>query len=153
MFAALLVENNRNKSIIAFHKKKDIIIKYCKNANRDIDDKNCKVFAIKIENKKAKQFQDYEDLYLVRYGQTYIQSKYLETHQLDSDTLIDDLKYTRDILYRIIEFNTNKKDIKTLTKAIEIVEHEIDIAKGYTPSIKELVNRFHHYEEYKNTIY
>ena len=81
--------------IIALHDNKEVVEKYCEllkeyhNVNLSIG---------KIKKKAEDRIKNLDDLYLVRYGDTYVQSGYLLYLQMSSAQLIEDISKTKDVL-------------------------------------------------------
>ena len=141
------VINNDTKEIVAYHEDEDVVEFYLDSVE---DDKKEDLSIIKIKKKyKEEILRKYEDLHLVRFGNTYVQSGYIVYIKLSSQDMIDDEEYARDILLRIIETqNLNNNEIKKLSKAIEVVDRLINEDKTYTPSYSELKRMRSHYELY-----
>ena len=63
------------KDLIAFHEDKEVIELYCDI----IENYHGTVLTIaKIKKKKCKKIKEFNDLYLVRYGEIYIQQGYVD---------------------------------------------------------------------------
>lgn len=141
------VINTSSKEIIAYHEDEEIVEFYLDSVE---DDKKDDLSIIKIKKKyKEEIIKKYEDLHLVRFGNTYVQSGYIIYIKLSSQDILDDEEYTRDILLRIIETqNLNDNEIKKLSKAIEVVDRLINEDKTYTPSYSELKRMKSHYDLY-----
>lgn len=131
---------------IAFHREKRVILKYMKGYEKT---NNEMLRPIHIKNKKVKNYYHYEDLYLVRYGETYIQSKYLYVRQLDLEPLLHDLECAHDVIIRIIEFNNNEKECSKLSKALDIIDTETERLKNEIPSTSDLESRKIDYDMYQ----
>lgn len=141
------VINNDTKEIIAYHEDEDVVEYYLDSVE---DDKKDDLSIIKIKKKYREEIiKKYDDLHLVRFRNTYVQSGYLIYIKLASQDILEDEEYARDILLRIIETqNIDKDKIKKLTKAIEVIEDLIDNDKTYTPSYSELQRMRNHYDYY-----
>lgn len=141
------VINNDSKEIIAYHEDEEVVEFYLDSVE---DDKKDDLSIIKIKKKyKEEIVKKYEDLHLVRFRNTYVQSGYLIYIKLSSQDILDDEEYARDILLRIIETqNLNNNEIKKLSKAIEVVDRLINEDKTYTPSYNELKRMRNHYDLY-----
>lgn len=132
--------------IIAMHDEKSVVEEY-----------NSLIFRyhkihldiIKAKKKSLKNKAYFDDLYLVRYGQTYVQAGYLTYIQLASDQMSEDMQFAKDILLRILEVNKlSNKESKTLTKAVNIMDRIIYEDERYTPSINELEHLKNDYDPY-----
>nr|DAR90509.1 MAG TPA: hypothetical protein [Caudoviricetes sp.]DAX59838.1 MAG TPA: hypothetical protein [Caudoviricetes sp.] len=141
------VINNDSREIIAYHEDEEVVEFYLDSVE---DDKKDDLSIIKIKKKyKEEIVKKYEDLHLVRFRNTYVQSGYLIYIKLSSQDILDDEEYARDILLRIIETqNLNNNEIKKLSKAIEVVDRLINEDKTYTPSYNELKRMRNHYDLY-----
>ena len=141
------VINNDTKEIIAYHEDEDVVEYYLDSVE---DDKKDDLSIIKIKKKYREEIiPKYDDLHLVRFRNTYVQSGYLIYIKLASQDILEDEEYARDILLRIIETqNIDKDKIKKLTKAIEVIEDLIDNDETYTPSYSELQRMRNHYDYY-----
>jgi len=130
-----VVENG--KTIIAFHHEKRVVQKYCELLLQKYDDLNLSIN--KEKNKKSYKRIEFDDLYLVRYKETFIQRKYIETLELYDNGYTDDFITVKDILLRIVQtYDIGKKDLKAIHKVIMLME---DLAKdegSFTPSLKDL---------------
>lgn len=127
---------DRFKRPIAYHNKKKVIFKYYDSINRD------DVYIGKT-NKKP---NDYEELYLVKYGSSYIPNNLLSTLEIMND---DEYRAYQDIINIIdseIEFgNISKDDIKYLSKTVKYFRNKIKEIKN-KPVSEQLVS------EYKNML-
>ena len=127
---------DRFKRPIAYHNKKKVIFKYYDSINRD------DVYIGKT-NKKP---NDYEELYLVKYGSSYIPNNLLSTLEIMND---DEYTFYQDIINIIdseIEFgNISKDDIKYLSKTAKYFKNKIKEIKN-KPVSEQLVS------EYKNML-
>lgn len=142
MFCAYDIEEN----IIAFHDSKKVVQKY-------IDT----VFSIhKVELKLGKikktsewKISDKDDLYLVRFNDTYVQSGYLLYLELAEDSLIKDEETARDILSKIIEIGrVTDKETKKLEKAIKVIEDLLSEDRSYVPTLTQLKSMKLDYDPY-----
>lgn len=142
MFCAYDIEEN----IIAFHDSKKVVQKY-------IDT----VFSIhKVELKLGKikktsewKILDKDDLYLVRFNDTYVQSGYLLYLELAEDSLIKDEETARDILSKIIEIGrVTDKETKKLEKAIKVIEDLLSEDRSYVPTLTQLKSMKLDYDPY-----
>lgn len=143
-----------NKEIIAFHKKRyvcDVYIKNLKDTYKD-DDGEFILYIKKIKDKKARLHQDFDKLYLVRYGDTYIQSEYIDYVSIQTEQIMHDNKYAMDVLIRLIdtEFPLSKKEKKYVENTIAILYNIIKEDEKYTPSLKDLKALEDFYEPYLN---
>ena len=133
--------------IIAYHDYLDVVEKYIENVKKSHGDVDLHISKIK---KKHVSLTGIEDLYLVRYADTYVQEGYMEYLALASDQFIYDYRYAKDILLKILEeyAELNNKDIKTLKKATKIVDRILRDSETYTPDLTELKNLKLDYDPY-----
>ena len=141
------VINIVTKQIIAYHEDESVVELYLDSVE---DDKKDELSIIHIKKKyRDTLLNKYDDLHLVRFRNTYVQSGYLIYIKLASQDILEDEEYARDILLRIIETqNIDKDKIKKLSKAIEVIEELINEDKTYTPSYSELQRMRNHYDYY-----
>ena len=135
------------KDIIAFHEDKEVIEIYC-----DIIDTyhNIKLGIYKVKKKEAKKFKDFEDLYLVRYGETYIQQGYVDYMQFSSQQLNEDHVQARDILKRVLKTaNLDKEESKSIKKTINILNDIIEDDSLYIPELSSLKRMKLEYDPYR----
>ena len=139
-----------NGDLIAFHEEKRVIKKYMEDY---FHTNNEHLLPFHIKKKKVSKYKHlYEDLYLIRYGGSYIQSKYLIIKQLDIEPYLDDLYYAKDVLIRTIEFSDSKKDIEKMSECYDILEEEIKKIRKETPSLTTLKNRYVDSEMYQREV-
>ena len=133
---------------IAFHDEKSVVKKYIRRIR---DSSGKRLHYVKIKRKKAEKIKNYLDLYLVRYGETYIQSGYVEAMETADPQVVYDHRYARDVIMRILEVSDmlTNNDVKVLGKAIKIIDRLIDDEKDYTPSLEDLERMQDQYEKYK----
>ena len=112
--------------VIAIHDELDVINKFIDSQNSDISD--YKIVKIKKKShKKYKYLYEYQDLYLVRYGDNYVPFKLYDTLKDASDEYFYDLRYCKDVLLRLLEEkHNNHKDRKALFRCVKIIVDEIN---------------------------
>ena len=148
-----IVLNDDNK-LIAFHDEKRVVKTYVENYNRNNDEKLS--FRKVKRSKIKKELKNKEDLYLVKYRSTYIQSKYYDSMEISETDILDELQSTKDVLYRILELdykNLSNKEIKHLESTIKILEERISDELEYTPCVRELNEIKENIEYYQNKFY
>ena len=125
-------------NMIAFHDELEVVEKYkeyVKRSNPNLPD----LYVGKIKKKKMKRIYNYENLYLVRYSDTYVQSGYLVYLEILSDQFIYDERYCKDILLRILECREiTDKERKSIERTVKIVDRFLQESKEFTPSLDEL---------------
>ena len=140
-----------NNHVVAFHEDEEVVKTYVEMIKRSKD----KTYHIAtIKDKKIKKIKDFEDLYLVRYGETYIQTEYLTYVELATNSQIDsDNKLCKEILFRILETqNLDKDDKKTIMKCIKVIDNIIEENETYTPSLSELRTLKDDFESYMHNM-
>jgi hypothetical protein len=131
--------------IIAWHEKKKVVKQFVSDQASDKD----YIRIVKIDEDEF-DMDKYIDLYLYRIGDQYIQDKYLECIEVFGDSIVHDLKLTRDVLSRLYVNTKNKKDAKALDRVMLIVENEIEKINDSTPlTNKELEEMYFNYEMMK----
>ena len=137
---------DNERHIIAVHDDKHVIEKYVKSVYR--------CHNILLEFKKVKKSslnkpEIYDDLYLVRFADTYVQSGYLQYVDLAQSQFIEDDICARDILLRILEYgDISDKDAKKLAKAVKVLENILAEDREYTVTFDELKELKYHYDPY-----
>lgn len=129
---------DNSKNMIAFHDDLDVVETYKNNIN--ISHPELPELHIgKIKKKKLKKIIDKDNLYLVRYSDTYVQSGYLMYLELLSDQHIYDNKLCKDVLLRILECkDITGKERKSIERTVEVVDRILQESKEFTPTISEL---------------
>ena len=133
-------------NIIAFHNKKYIVEKYI--------DSIYSHHKISLEIGKIKKSSKYklnknDDLYLVRFGDTYVQTGYLMYIEMCQNQILEDDQQALDILYRLLEIRRlSKKQSKKIMKAIEVLEKVVDEDRSYVPTLQQLKNLKMDYDPY-----
>ena len=138
MYAVFDTESlSNNPKLIAFHSDKLVAETYTYVMNSEHKHKY-KVRKIKSKD-FYKMYKNPDDLYLVRYGDNYVQVKYLDYLSMMSDQVIYDNKYAKDILLKVLEArDLSKREKKVLQKAILLLEDIIHDDESYVPDEKEL---------------
>ena len=137
------VKSDDNK-LVAIHDELPIVIKFMN------DQPNHKFEIVKLKKKfmkKIKETEDYTDLYLVRYNDKYIPYSVYETYKRTTDGYLYDLKFTKDILCRLLEEDSiSSKERKYISKTIEYLSNQIhgdnDIPLDILKSMKLLDDEY-----------
>lgn len=112
-----------DKNLIAIHDDINVVRQFLR------DQKNIKFNIIKIKKeykKKIKKDTRYTDLYLVRYGDSYIPYELMSTFKRMTDQYNYDLNYCKDILFRLLEDpKRTKKETEHIQQTISILLDEI----------------------------
>jgi hypothetical protein len=124
--------------VVAFHDELEVVETYVANAMRC--NQNLPELHIgKIKKKKVKNMTEYDELYLVRYCDTYVQSGYLVYLEILSDQFIYDEKLCKDVLLRILECkDITDKERKSIERTVKVVDRVLQESKEFTPSLNEL---------------
>lgn len=135
-----LIIDKIGDDLIAFNDSYDVCETYIDNVNKsnsNLFDRDLRIY--KMRKKALYKLEKLYDLYLVRYGDTYIQQGYIDYLSIVSDQIIEDDQFTIDILERTVTRpEISKKDAKILMKAIEIMENIHYNDSVYTPDLKDL---------------
>lgn len=131
---------------IAYHFEKRVVRKYKDNYEKNNPD------TLIIKKIKCKELpQEYDELYLVKYGNDYLQSKYLEVMEVDESVTIDDYFYAHDVIMKLCyDLSYNKKKIKKLLKADSIILQEVKKSNPYCYDMRSLEERKREHEMWKN---
>lgn len=135
----LFVVKNSNNNLIAYHEDLDVVEEYVRNVK--ISHPEADLVVGKMSEEFVKRKDPDNELYLVRYSETYVQSGYLIYLEVNSGQYIYDMKYCKDIIIRTIDqwkYELNDKDIKCLKKATKILDEILFDAETFTPSMEDL---------------
>lgn len=147
-----MVANRTSMKPIAFHMEKRVVLNYVSSYEKSNPDESLAIF--KLNKNSVAKYSDFAELYLVRYGETYIQNKFLYIAQLDSDQIIYDLDYAHDVINRIMEMSSNKKKVKKLLDTLFIIDDEKRAVNQHVYSFSELNQRDADYSRFRyNTYY
>ena len=141
MYAAINIKNDKIE-YVAFHDEKRVVKKYIDYCNKynDLDLK-----LVKIKRKKAEKVNNFSNLYLIKYQDTYIQNGY--TEYADICDVIGDHQSCKDTLLAILEtYDLSEKERKAFEKVILCIDDIISEDKKFTPSLDIL-------KEAENDIY
>ena len=125
---------NKELELVAYHEREKVVKTYINYIHMHSDDV--------LNIKKIKHIDDefilkYSDLYLVKYGETYVQEGYLD--YMDIAVLDDDAEYALDVIDRIIRTaKLSDKQIKTLKKSINILSELVEEGNTYVPTLNQL---------------
>ena len=134
---------------IAFHNEKRVIDKF--RMDYEISN-NTHLTLFKIKGKNLDKYPDYSDLYLVKYGESYVQTKYFSIADVEYGQILYDYNYAKDVLNHIIEFTKDNKKEKQLIKAVKIIEDEIYRISSNVSSVETLEELYNECETYYNKI-
>ena len=135
-----------DKHIVAIHDDIHVVEKYVKSVYRC---HNILLQFKKVKKSSLNKPEIYDDLYLVRYADTYVQSGYLQYIDFAQSQFIEDDLQARDILMRIIEFSDlSRKEEKKLLKAVKVLDNILKEDREYTTTLDELKNLKNHYDPY-----
>jgi len=137
---------DQDGNIIAFHDKKHVVEKYI-----DSIYSLHKITLNKGKIKKSSKYKliDKDDLYLIRYGDVYVQSGYLLYLEITEPQFVRDDQYALDILYRLLETTRlTEKQSKKIMKAIRVMETLVREDREYVPSFEQLKTLKNDYEPY-----
>lgn len=135
---------DEQQRVVAYTDDKEILEKYLFNIEKTT---HKKYSFKKIKYKHIKNISEYDDLYLIRYGDTYIPNKYYKYMEL-CDTK-EETRQVIDYLIRQLEQRELRdKKRKLVEKMILLIEKWYEEEKEYTPTNEELQNIEDHYKPY-----
>lgn len=115
-----------NNTIVGIHEDIDV----CNNYLQDVRiNKNSLCSVVKLKKKHKKNDKLY-DLYLLKYGDSYIQTKYYDTLEYEDSVIIDQYIETKNTLLSLLNFIDDEKEKKHINKTILILEKHINLNKG-----------------------
>ena len=125
-----------NKNLIAMHDNKENVINYI---NRVYKIHGTQLELIRVKKRSEYKLEKFNDLYLTRFNNQYIQVGYMDYAIIMENGIIEDYEFSRDILIRILETRKmSSKNKKNLKKVITFLELLINDDKDYIPSLDEL---------------
>ena len=94
-----------SSKIIGYHESKRVCEKYLNQLvdSHEFDNSDLKIISFK--GKVLKTITAYYDLYLVRYGNGYIQSKFMDLVEYDYKTSIQELIFAKENIMQYLEFS------------------------------------------------
>lgn len=115
-------------------------------------EKGSRIIAIKKKkHKKLKNSIEYQDLYLVRYGDMYVPYYLYDTYWLYNKQVEYDFQYAKDVLYRLLEDdNLNEKESKSIINTIRVLMNKI--AEDKSIDVDSLNNMKLLNDEYKERL-
>ena len=131
---------NKHNDTIAYSKRYSVCISYIRNLTETYDGEYQNLRITKMKNKKAKNDSNFDDLYLVRYHNTYIQAGYIDYLDISGEQVFYDNTYALDVLLKYLDTNypMNKKDRKHLEHTVTFLYNTIKDNEKYTPSLSDL---------------
>ena len=134
---------NENNKVVAYTDDKEILETYLFNINKCTG----KQYSFKkVKYKRIKDNEDYDDLYLVRFNDTYIPSKFYKYMELEDS---NEGRRVVDYLMKNLEIRElSEKKRKLVEKMILLVEKWHTEDKEYTPDNEELEKLEDHYQPY-----
>lgn len=137
MYCVYDTKNN----VIAFHDDYDVVETYVNHVKKTHTGQEVipDLHIGKIKKKKVQHLTDFDDLYLVRYADTYIQNGYFLYLELMSKQHIYDEQQCKDVLLRMLEcYRLTDKERKSIEKTVKIIDKVLMESKTFTPSLEEL---------------
>lgn len=129
--------------ILAWHEDVNVVENYISKVY-----KTSKV-SLNVNKERVDVVNKLDDLYLARYGNTYIQIGYICYLSNLTENVIEDNRYARDIILRELErCDLTKKEKKTLSKAADILDRLVYEDSSYTPCLTELQRIKEEYDPY-----
>lgn len=109
------------KEIVAFHDEKRVVKCYISNIEKNY--KDISLSLLKLPNKKCRNLHNFDDLYLVRYADTYVQNRYYVYQEILTGGSIYENRLVKEILERSLgSYDFSKKELKTIIKTIKIFD-------------------------------
>lgn len=145
---------DEKNEIVAYNKRYSVCIEYINNLKRTYSDSDKNLEIVKIKDKKARNDPEFDELYLIRYENTYIQSGYIEYLSLSGEQIFYDNKYALDVLLKFLDtdYPMSKKDRKHIEHVVTFLYNIIKDDKLYTPSLYDLKGLQEYYSTYINTV-
>jgi hypothetical protein len=113
--------DDNKKEIVAFHDEKRVVKCYISNIEKNY--KDISLSLLKLPNKKCRNLQNFDDLYLVRYEDTYVQNRYYVYQEILTGGSIYENRLVKEILERSLgSYDFSKKELKTIIKTIKIFD-------------------------------
>lgn len=148
MYCALSTDG---KKVIAIHDDIDVVEKYIDNIEKN---HNIRLPIGKIKKKQLKKHPEYNDLYLVRYNNIYVQAEYLETLSIISEDYIYDYRCAIEILLRSLEVeDMSENDMKAIKKSIKVLDKIIKSYEEYVPKLSTLQSTKMDLEAFRDKCY
>lgn len=148
MYCALSTDG---KKVIAIHDDIDVVEKYIDNIEKN---HNIRLPIGKIKKKQLKKHPEYNDLYLVRYNNIYVQAEYLETLSIISEDYIYDYRCAIEILLRSLEVeDMSENDMKAIKKSIKVLDKIIKSYEEYVPELSTLQSTKMDLEAFRDKCY
>lgn len=139
-----------NGVVIAIHNKKEVIKEYCDRLKESHPEKD--LYYAKIKRKvKMEKSKKYEELYLVPYMDTFVQSGYIKYLEMSGPDVFHLYRETQNLLLDIMENNhLSRKERMAYEKVILSLEKIRKKDMKYTPAIEELERLKEQYLPYIN---
>lgn len=133
----VVFKSDRNNPI-ACHDELDVVTTYVDNIKKFHEEYGRDLFIKKIKYKRLGDYfkdNEIEDKYLVKYGDTYIQTEFYDALDYVSR---QDNKYAQEVLYRLLETEKlSKREFKYVSKVVEILDRYVEDDNIYTPTVQE----------------
>lgn len=121
------------QELIAYHEEKRVVTNYCKAFQKK--NYQCK----KMKSSELQRIPNYQDLYLVRFGKTFIQMEYESYIRDDTELFLSELYLCKDVLLKLYELgNIEEKERPALKKVLCLLEEEIQDTETMIPTLEEL---------------
>lgn len=150
-----VVFDEKKNEIIAFHKNKKVVKRYISQLKKSNQNISFSLSLLKMKDKKARKIKYFNDRYLTRYHNTYVQYSYYAYLEIITGTDIYDEQYVLDILERTaVNPNLSKNDVNAIKKVISIFDNMLSSDSKYTMTLdqlKSVENDYAHYY-YHNVI-
>lgn len=131
--------------ILAYHAEERVCAHYLEKYRESINTHSGNLIKVKRKDLPI----GYDEKYLVKYGDNYIQYKYLDVAEVDIKPIIESLYSAHDTLQLLMEIR-KKKDVKKLMNADKIIMNEIEKIDLSSYDINRLNDRKAEIERYRS---
>lgn len=147
----MFVVFNKNKKIIGYHSDEDVVFEYTYKYNKysDIDEAEYKFIKDKKFYKYIKEHKSDDKKYLLKFNNTYVPEKYIDSESLSDTGFIKEVKCAKDTIDTLMSCydQFNDKELKQLMKTYKILDNVIRDAENYTADLEVLQRNKDHISE------
>lgn len=132
--------------VVGWHEEKRVVKTYATSVNASTTKR---IFVRKVPKDMVKRVYNYQDLYLIRRGTTFIQSGF-DDCDYDYKAILVELFFTKDILEKYQhDDDLTKEERKAFKKVLQYLRYKIEDTKDYVPTLEMLQAIKLDMEEYK----
>lgn len=132
--------------IVGYHEDYDVVLEYSQSLQKE------NVAIGRVKKKSIIDKGELEDLYLMRCGDKYIPCKYLDLYDMSKQEFSTMFKDTRNSLITLIEMVDSKKDVKAISKVLDIIGRLENELEDEPFEYDEMNNRYEDYNNYKYNV-